>query len=147
MPVGAGSLSTQSARAPVESVNCISKAALGMRLRTNASSCTSPKAPVEIGVTTTPEVATNADAVSVASVGMWTSRRLSRMASHAVGIAPALLPTIPGLIEKIGGGDALAALRAAGIADEFSYVSTAGGAFLEWMEGQDLPGVAALIGR
>jgi phosphoglycerate kinase len=48
------------------------------------------------------------------------------------------------LVSVAGGGDTVAALNAAGVADDFSYVSTAGGAFLEWMEGKDLPGVAAL---
>ena len=43
-----------------------------------------------------------------------------------------------------GGGDTVAALAAAGVSDQLSYVSTAGGAFLEWMEGRELPGVAAL---
>jgi phosphoglycerate kinase len=43
-----------------------------------------------------------------------------------------------------GGGDTVSALRHAGVADKLSYVSTAGGAFLEWMEGKTLPGVAAL---
>ncbi|MGH7041905.1 MAG: phosphoglycerate kinase [Acetobacteraceae bacterium] len=43
-----------------------------------------------------------------------------------------------------GGGDTVAALRHAGVADQFSYVSTAGGAFLEWLEGKTLPGVAIL---
>jgi len=43
------------------------------------------------------------------------------------------------------GGDTVAALAAAGVEDKFSYVSTAGGAFLEWMEGKTLPGVAALV--
>ncbi len=43
-----------------------------------------------------------------------------------------------------GGGDTVAALRHAGVAEELSYVSTAGGAFLEWLEGRTLPGVAAL---
>jgi len=43
-----------------------------------------------------------------------------------------------------GGGDTVAALAHAGVLDEFSYVSTAGGAFLEWLEGRTLPGVAAL---
>ena len=43
-----------------------------------------------------------------------------------------------------GGGDTVAALAHAGVLDDFSYVSTAGGAFLEWLEGKVLPGVAAL---
>ncbi|HEX6012860.1 MAG TPA: phosphoglycerate kinase [Geminicoccaceae bacterium] len=46
-----------------------------------------------------------------------------------------------------GGGDTVAALAHAGVLERFSYVSTAGGAFLEWLEGKDLPGVAALAPR
>jgi phosphoglycerate kinase len=48
------------------------------------------------------------------------------------------------LVSVAGGGDTVAALNHAGVADAFTFVSTAGGAFLEWMEGKDLPGVAAL---
>ena len=49
------------------------------------------------------------------------------------------------LITIAGGGDTVAALNAAGVTDKFSYVSTAGGAFLEWLEGRTLPGVAVLM--
>jgi phosphoglycerate kinase len=48
------------------------------------------------------------------------------------------------LVSVAGGGDTVAALNGAGVADDFTYVSTAGGAFLEWMEGKALPGVEAL---
>jgi phosphoglycerate kinase len=48
------------------------------------------------------------------------------------------------LVSVAGGGDTVAALNAAGVAEQFTYVSTAGGAFLEWMEGKPLPGVEVL---
>lgn len=48
------------------------------------------------------------------------------------------------LISVAGGGDTVAALNKAGVAQDFTFISTAGGAFLEWMEGKELPGVAAL---
>jgi phosphoglycerate kinase len=49
------------------------------------------------------------------------------------------------LVSVAGGGDTVAALNKAGVADDFTFISTAGGAFLEWMEGKELPGVAALM--
>ncbi len=48
------------------------------------------------------------------------------------------------LTSVAGGGDTVAALNHAGVAEDFTYISTAGGAFLEWMEGKELPGVAVL---
>ena len=48
------------------------------------------------------------------------------------------------LVSVAGGGDTVAALNQAGVASDFTYVSTAGGAFLEWMEGKPLPGVEVL---
>ena len=49
-----------------------------------------------------------------------------------------------GLIAVAGGGDTIAALKHAGVAEKFTFISTAGGAFLEWMEGKTLPGIAIL---
>jgi phosphoglycerate kinase len=49
-----------------------------------------------------------------------------------------------GLLTVAGGGDTVAALNQAGVGEKFSYISTAGGAFLEWLEGKSLPGVEAL---
>ncbi len=62
----------------------------------------------------------------------------------AVGERVAQLTRAGRLLSVAGGGDTVAALAAAGVIDELSYVSTAGGAFLEWLEGRELPGVAAL---
>jgi len=64
-----------------------------------------------------------------------------------VAEAAAELTAAGKLVSVAGGGDTVAALNAAGVADRFSYVSTAGGAFLEWMEGKPLPGVEVLKGR
>ncbi len=66
------------------------------------------------------------------------------MATNAAARAAAALTKAGGLISVAGGGDTVAALNKAGAADDFSFISTAGGAFLEWMEGKELPGVAAL---
>jgi phosphoglycerate kinase len=64
--------------------------------------------------------------------------------TNAVAQEAARLTQAGTLKTVAGGGDTVAALAHAGVEDEFSYVSTAGGAFLEWLEGKDLPGVAAL---
>jgi phosphoglycerate kinase len=65
-------------------------------------------------------------------------------ATVAAAQAAASLTQDGQLISVAGGGDTVAALNHAGVSGDFSYVSTAGGAFLEWMEGKTLPGVAAL---
>jgi phosphoglycerate kinase len=64
--------------------------------------------------------------------------------TNAVARAAAALTKAGKLLTVAGGGDTVAALAHAGVIDDFTYVSTAGGAFLEWLEGRDLPGVAVL---
>jgi len=66
-------------------------------------------------------------------------------ATNAVAQAAARLTKTNGLTSVAGGGDTVAALVKAGVENDFSYISTAGGAFLEWLEGKTLPGVAALL--
>ena len=66
-------------------------------------------------------------------------------ATNAAAAAAARLTRAGGLISVAGGGDTVAALNQAGAAADFTFISTAGGAFLEWMEGKELPGVAALM--
>ncbi|MEG8038795.1 phosphoglycerate kinase [Sphingomonas sp. LR60] len=65
-------------------------------------------------------------------------------ATVALARTAAALTKEGGLVSVAGGGDTVAALNQAGAGDSFTFVSTAGGAFLEWMEGRELPGVAAL---
>ena len=65
-------------------------------------------------------------------------------ATVALAKTAAALTKEGSLISVAGGGDTVAALNHAGVADDFTFVSTAGGAFLEWMEGKPLPGVEAL---
>jgi phosphoglycerate kinase len=65
-------------------------------------------------------------------------------ATVALARTAAALTKEGSLVSVAGGGDTVAALAHAGVADDFSFVSTAGGAFLEWMEGKPLPGVDAL---
>lgn len=66
-------------------------------------------------------------------------------ATNAAARAVAGLTRAGSLVSVAGGGDTVAALNKAGAAVDFSFISTAGGAFLEWMEGKELPGVAALM--
>lgn len=66
-------------------------------------------------------------------------------ATNAAARAVADLTRARKLVSVAGGGDTVAALHQAGVAGDFTFISTAGGAFLEWMEGKDLPGVAALL--
>jgi phosphoglycerate kinase len=65
-------------------------------------------------------------------------------ATNAVARAAATLTEEGKLLTVAGGGDTVSALAHAGVEDKFSYISTAGGAFLEWLEGKELPGVSAL---
>jgi phosphoglycerate kinase len=67
-------------------------------------------------------------------------------ATNAAAKVAADLTRAGKLISVAGGGDTVAALNQAGAAEDFTFISTAGGAFLEWMEGKTLPGVAALNG-
>ena len=66
------------------------------------------------------------------------------VATVAAARAAAALTKAGGLLSVAGGGDTVAALALAGVVGDFSHVSTAGGAFLEWLEGRELPGIAAL---
>jgi phosphoglycerate kinase len=64
--------------------------------------------------------------------------------TNAISQAAARMTTAGQIVSVAGGGDTVAALAHAGVSDNFSYISTAGGAFLEWMEGKKLPGLEVL---
>jgi phosphoglycerate kinase len=96
---------------------------------------------------------------SIAAVNEWVSKAATLVWNGPLGafeIAPFDTATVAAarhaaaetkaghLVSVAGGGDTVAALNHAGVADDFTYISTAGGAFLEWMEGKPLPGVDAL---
>jgi len=96
---------------------------------------------------------------TVQKIGMWISKAKTLIWNGPLGafeIPPFDRATIDvakvaadqtnagNLISVAGGGDTVAALNHAGVAQDFTYISTAGGAFLEWMEGKELPGVAVL---
>ena len=66
--------------------------------------------------------------------------------TNALARKVAELTQAGGLVSVAGGGDTVSALNGAGVLDKLTYVSTAGGAFLEWLEGKELPGVSALSG-
>ncbi len=66
------------------------------------------------------------------------------LGTNAVARHVAMLTKVGAMVSVAGGGDTLAALAQAGVEDDFTYCSTAGGAFLEWLEGKELPGVKAL---
>jgi phosphoglycerate kinase len=76
-------------------------------------------------------------------VGAFETKPFDR-ATVAIAKQVAELTAAKKLLSVAGGGDTVAALAAAGVEDKLTYVSTAGGAFLEWLEGKELPGVAAL---
>jgi phosphoglycerate kinase len=76
-------------------------------------------------------------------VGAFETKPFDR-ATMAIAKKVAELTHAGKLMSVAGGGDTVAALAAAGVTDDLTYVSTAGGAFLEWLEGRELPGVAAL---
>jgi len=65
--------------------------------------------------------------------------------TNAAAQAAAKLTTAGNLLSVAGGGDTMSALANAGVTETFSYISSAGGAFLEWLEGKTLPGIAVLI--
>jgi phosphoglycerate kinase len=67
--------------------------------------------------------------------------------TNAVAKIVADLTDAKKLLSVAGGGDVVSALNASGLIDKFSYISTAGGAFLEWLEGKGLPGVDAICGK
>ena len=95
-------------------------------------------------------VAHYADVIAGAKTLLWNGPlgafEIAAFAGGTIELARAVakLTKAGRLVSVAGGGDTVAALNAAGVTDDFSYVSTAGGAFLEWLEGRELPGIVAL---
>jgi phosphoglycerate kinase len=95
-------------------------------------------------------VAHYADVIAGAKTLLWNGPlgafEIAAFAGGTIALARAVakLTKAGRLVSVAGGGDTVAALNAAGVTDDFSYVSTAGGAFLEWLEGRELPGIVAL---
>ena len=83
-------------------------------------------------------------ALSAALNQLSSDPQLRKALAQNASQAAAQLTRAGALVSVAGGGDTVAALNAAGAAADFTFISTAGGAFLEWMEGKPLPGVEAL---
>ncbi|MEM8627849.1 MAG: phosphoglycerate kinase, partial [Pseudomonadota bacterium] len=112
-----------------------------------ADQCPADRMILDVGPATVGELR---DAISTCRTILWNGPmgafEMAPFANGTVMLAKAVAAlTRDGKLTSVaGGGDTVAALNAAGVAGDFSYVSTAGGAFLEWLEGRTLPGVAAL---
>ena len=79
------------------------------------------------------------------NLSLFLGRNGSILFANAAAQAAAKLTQAGTLLSVAGGGDTMAALANAGVSETFSYISSAGGAFLEWLEGKTLPGIAVLM--
>ena len=129
-------------------VVCATEFAAGVdNVTVDADACPADRMILDAGPAS---VATIAEAFDTARTLIWNGQLGAfeiepfDAATNAAARMAAELTRSGQLVSVAGGGDTVAALNKAGVADDFSYISTAGGAFLEWMEGKELPGVAAL---